>query len=66
MGEEDAEGSDGGSLEEGALEDHIAHWIEVLDRWVKRVDVGLGRQDRGAAAGEPAGEGDVGEGGPEL
>jgi hypothetical protein len=31
--------------EEDGLQDHIAHWMEVLDDWVKRIDLGLGRQD---------------------
>jgi len=41
--------------EEEGLQDHIAHWVDVLDRWVKRIDTGLGRQD-GAATSNGDGE----------
>jgi len=30
-------------LEAGGLQDHIGHWVEVLDRWVKDLDRGMGR-----------------------
>ena len=36
---------DGGNQEDGPLEDHISHWVEVLDRLIKRVDLGMGRRD---------------------
>jgi hypothetical protein len=45
MAEEEPEGLDGGSQQDGPLEDHISHWVEVLDRWIKRVDLGMGRPD---------------------
>jgi hypothetical protein len=43
MGEKDAGELDGGNLGDTGLEGHIVHWSEVLDRWVKGVDVRLGR-----------------------
>ncbi|MDQ6879689.1 MAG: hypothetical protein M3082_18710 [Candidatus Dormibacteraeota bacterium] len=46
-GSGDAEGRD--ILEDGTLQEHLAHWAEVLDRWVKGVDMGMGRQDGEAA-----------------
>jgi hypothetical protein len=57
MIEEESEGLDGRSLEDGPLEDHITHWVEVLDRWIKRVDMGMGRggDDPSAAGGESVG-----------
>ena len=30
--------------QEEGLQDHIAHWMEVLDSWVKRIDLGMGRE----------------------
>jgi len=45
MTEEDTEGLGVAGLEEGGLQDSIAHWVEVLDRWVKGIDSGMGRQD---------------------
>ena len=42
--EEVARGSRDGASEDGALHEHIAHWVEVLDTWVKQVDLGMGRQ----------------------
>ncbi len=62
MAEKDAEEVDGNNLADGGLQDHLAHWMDVLDRWVRGIDKGLGRQDRAAApiAGEheapPSGE----------
>jgi hypothetical protein len=49
MAEEDAEG-DGGNSGDGDLQDHIAHWVEVLDGWVKRIDLGMGRQEGDVAS----------------
>ena len=46
--EMDAEEFDGSNLADEGLQDHISHWAEVLDRWVRGIDRGLGRQD-GAA-----------------
>ena len=45
----DAEKLNGDNLEESGLEEQMAHWADVLDRWVKGVDSGLGRQDGGEA-----------------
>jgi hypothetical protein len=57
MVEEESKGLDARSLEDGPLEDHINHWVEVLDRWIKRVDLGMGRggADPSAADGERVG-----------
>jgi hypothetical protein len=44
-GEQEAEGLPGGSSGEAALQDHLAYWVEVLDSWVKRVDLGMGRPE---------------------
>ena len=55
MGEEEPEGLDGGSLEDGPLRDHISHWVDVLDRWVKRVDLGMGALNGDAAQAESDG-----------
>jgi len=43
MVEEGAEGIDGEGPEEGGLQSQIGHWVEVLDRWVKDLDRGMGR-----------------------
>jgi hypothetical protein len=45
MSEEDAGGLVGSNLDNGGLQDHIAHWVEVLDRWVKGIDRGMGKPD---------------------
>jgi hypothetical protein len=58
MIEEELEGIDGGSLEDGPLQDHVSHWVEALDRWVKRVDLGLGRKEIEARAADAKGHGD--------
>jgi translation initiation factor 2 alpha subunit (eIF-2alpha) len=42
------------NLEDSGLQEHIAHWAEVLDRWVKRIDAGL-REENGDPSG-PDGE----------
>ena len=42
--EEEAERSLDGGSEDGGLQEHIAHWVEVLDTWVKRVDLAMGRK----------------------
>jgi hypothetical protein len=55
MGEEEPEGLNSGSLEDGPFQEHISHWVEVLERWVKRVDQGMGRRE--ADADGSAGEG---------
>ncbi len=60
MTEEDAKRLNGGSPEDGDLQDHIAHWVETLDRWVKRIDQGMGRREgevedlNGHGAADPA------------
>jgi len=43
MIEEGAKGIESEGLEEEGLQDHIGHWVEVLDRWVKDLDRGMGR-----------------------
>ena len=50
MMEEEAGELAGGSSENGSLQDDIAHWAEVLDRWVRRVDLGLGARSAGKEA----------------
>jgi hypothetical protein len=54
MDEEETGGLSGGSPKDGSLQDEMAHWVEVLDRWIKRVDVGMdGRlHDTAAADGD--------------
>lgn len=53
MAEEESEGLDGMGPEGESLQDHITHWMEVLDRWVKRVDSGLdGSSTTGGDRGE--------------
>ncbi|HEY2598288.1 MAG TPA: hypothetical protein VGJ79_07385 [Candidatus Dormibacteraeota bacterium] len=51
MAESDAEKLEGNKLGDSGLHQHIAHWAEVLDRWVKGIDTRLGRTD-GASAGD--------------
>ena len=46
---------EGNKLEDSGLEEHMAHWAEVLDRWVKGIDSRLGRQD-GGSGGAPLDE----------
>ena len=58
MVDEGAEGIGSEDPEEGSLQDQIGHWVEVLDRWVKDLDRGLGRNGADIAS-EPAVE-DVG------
>jgi hypothetical protein len=43
MAEKDAEGFERSNLRDSGLQKDIAHWAEVLDRWVKVVDTRLGR-----------------------
>jgi hypothetical protein len=57
MKEEEAGEVAGGSSEDGSLQDDMAHWAEVLDRWVRRVELGLGAR--------AAGNGAPGKGGPD-
>lgn len=54
MAGEESEGFGGSGSADEVLQDHIAHWMEVLDRWVKRIDSGFGTQDGGASAPEGA------------
>ena len=46
MIEEETDGVKGGNLEDGPLREDISHWVSALDRWVKLVDLGLGRRER--------------------
>jgi hypothetical protein len=55
MTDENAESSEGSSGEDGGLHDHIARWVEVLDRWVKGIDLGMGRRDGDPASLDGAG-----------
>jgi hypothetical protein len=52
--------SEGSDLGDSGLQEHIAHWAEVLDRWVQSIDMRLGRHD----GGDPTlpGDADVGQG----
>jgi hypothetical protein len=58
MIEEGAKGIETDGFEEEGLQDHIGHWVEVLDRWVKDLDRGMGRNGADIKS-EPAAE-DVG------
>ena len=58
MIEEGAKGIETDGFEEEGLQDHIGHWVEVLDRWVKDLDRGMGRNGADSKS-EPAME-DVG------
>jgi hypothetical protein len=49
----------GNNLGDSGLQEHIAHWGEVLDRWVQSIDMRLGRRDGGDPAA-PQDEADVG------
>lgn len=44
MLEESAQGIDSTDLEGVGLQDQIAHWVTVLNRWVTDLDRGLGRE----------------------
>lgn len=52
--------SDAGERE---LKDMIEHWVEVIDRWVQRIDSGL---DGGADGGGPADRRLASESAPEV
>lgn len=59
MADEQADSIEGTSVEDDGLQEHIAQWIGVLDRWVKGVDLGMGRHD-----GDPGSpDGDARDGG---
>jgi hypothetical protein len=65
MAEKHTDGSMGSHLGDSGLEAHIAHWSEVLDSWVKRFDMRLGRDVGGSHPAEDdlaAGEGADGSG----
>jgi hypothetical protein len=49
----------GNNLGDSGLQEHIAHWAEVLDRWVQSIDRRLGRRD-GAEPEAPQDDADVG------
>jgi hypothetical protein len=51
--------SEGSNLGDSGLQEHIAHWAEVLDRWVQSIDSRLGRRDSGDPVAPPD-EADVG------
>jgi hypothetical protein len=50
MFDEGAKGIEREGLEDGGLADHISHWVEVLDRWVKELDKGMGRNGADGAS----------------
>ncbi|HEY8814497.1 MAG TPA: hypothetical protein VIP57_05265 [Candidatus Dormibacteraeota bacterium] len=54
MADKNSEGLESTGPENETLEDQIDHWMEVLDRWVKRIDAGL-REENGDPSG-PDGE----------
>lgn len=60
MFEESAQGIESTDLEGLGLQDQIAHWVDVLDRWVKDLDRGMGRNGADTTS-EPTVE-DVGAG----
>lgn len=47
MAEEDTAAVGENNIGDSGLQDHIAHWVDVLDRWVTGIDTRLGRQDGG-------------------
>ena len=53
MAVKDVRETEGANLGDGGLEEHIAHWAEVLDRWVQSIDARLGRSDGGDPAAPP-------------
>lgn len=53
MIEEGAKGIESEAVEEEGLQDQIGHWVEVLDRWVKDLDRGMGRNGADTTS-EPA------------
>lgn len=53
--------TEAGNLGDSGLEEHIAHWAEVLDHWVQSIDARLGRQDGGVPV-TPLDEADGGAG----
>jgi hypothetical protein len=54
----DADKVEGNNSEDSGLEDLMAHWADVLDRWVNGIDTVLGRQD--GVQAPPLNEGEVG------
>lgn len=56
----DAEKVEGNKSEDGGLAEHMAHWAEVLDQWVKGIDSRLGQQDGGQEA-SPLNEAEAGQ-----
>lgn len=59
MADKEAEGLEGDNLGDSRLQDHIAHWAEVLDRWVMGIDTRLGRESGGGAPFESSPEVDA-------
>jgi len=45
MAEKSLREAEGNNLGDSALEEHVAHWADVLDRWVQSIDARLGRRD---------------------
>jgi hypothetical protein len=64
MAEKDPEGMAASNLEESGLQQDIAHWAEVLDRWVKGIDTRLGRNGGAQDVASPDGEGRSVDGSP--
>ena len=50
MAEKSLREAEGNNLGDSALQEHVAHWADVLDRWVQSIDARLGRQDGGVPA----------------
>jgi hypothetical protein len=50
---------EGTNIGDSGLQEHIAHWADVLDRWVQSIDARLGRRD-GADPVAPPDQADVG------
>lgn len=53
MAERHLKKTDGSNLGDSGLQEHIAHWAEVLDRWVQSIDARLGRPDGGDPVAQP-------------
>jgi hypothetical protein len=45
--------TEGSNLGDSGLQEHIAHWSDVLDRWIQSIDARLGRHDGGLPAPPP-------------
>lgn len=49
------------SLGESSLQDDLAHWADVLDHWVRSIDMGLGRAEPGLLVPDEADAGPTAE-----